>query len=551
MYTGGPTYTPQAARLVRFAGLVVPFVLFIYGLLVQYNLVETYRSLSSVGMNIPVFYGIMVSWFILSVVQYLRPSKTAIESMLRLLAYHFFAAVYLLLVTGIATPIVAFWIVLLIASSIYFGKNGLLLSVFWFICLTLIDVFFFSANDPTLISYNVLTLIAVSLSGLVAMSLSTSQEADQEALEQSKKQETIQRDRILTIVNNLTDAIMSTDINGVIRMYNAASLNLLDTNESLNGQQIDKILKLVDQDDKPVLMSKEFGKSASTKTRDDLNFTFSDGEEIRLEVTYSPIKSTFSRNKHAEGQEGYIIIMRDITKAKSLEEERDEFISVVSHELRTPITIVEGTLSNLQLMLEKNKKVDLKPNVDMAHDQTLYLAKMVNDLSTLSRAERGVADTPETISVGDLVKTMHERYSDEASAKSLHFDLDASPKLGQIHVSRLYVEELLQNFITNAIKYTKKGTVTLITTQNDKEVTFTVKDTGIGISKTDQAKVFEKFYRSEDYRTRETNGTGLGLYVAAKLSHKLHTHITLTSRLNHGSAFSFSLPLVPSTDKTV
>ena len=71
---------------------------------------------------------------------------------------------------------------------------------------------------------------------------------------------------------------------------------------------------------------------------------------------------------------------------------------------------------------------------------------------------------------------------------------------------------------------------------------FSIKDTGIGISKTDQAKIFEKFYRSEDYRTRETGGTGLGLYISAKLDRKLGTQIELKSRLNHGSEFSFEIP---------
>jgi len=71
-----------------------------------------------------------------------------------------------------------------------------------------------------------------------------------------------------------------------------------------------------------------------------------------------------------------------------------------------------------------------------------------------------------------------------------------------------------------------------------------VKDTGIGISKSDQQKIFQKFFRSEDYRTRETNGTGLGLYVARKLASKIGTKISFTSRLNHGSTFSFSLPVI-------
>jgi len=239
------------------------------------------------------------------------------------------------------------------------------------------------------------------------------------------------------------------------------------------------------------------------------------------------------------------MIIRDVTKQKSLEEERDEFISVVSHELRTPITIVEGTLSNVQVMVDRPEVPDQKALsgvLKTAHDQVLYLAKMVNDLSTLSRAERGVADEGEDIDVSELVHKLHDQYEKEAKARKLQLDLDLGPKLGSIHVSRLYVEELLQNFITNAIKYTKEGSIMVVVKQAKGEVTFAVKDTGIGISRGDQNKIFNKFYRSEDYRIRETSGTGLGLYVSAKLAHKLGTKINLSSRLNHGSTFSFSLP---------
>ena len=112
-----------------------------------------------------------------------------------------------------------------------------------------------------------------------------------------------------------------------------------------------------------------------------------------------------------------------------------------------------------------------------------------------------------------------------------------------VNESRLYLEELLQNFIANAFKYTHQGSVTIIAKRTKVTVRFTVSDTGIGISRSDQNKVFNKFYRSEDYRIRETNGTGLGLYVSTKLAHKLHTQIELKSRINHGSSFSFELPV--------
>jgi PAS domain S-box-containing protein len=338
---------------------------------------------------------------------------------------------------------------------------------------------------------------------------------------------------------------LSTDKKGIITVFNASSLSLLDTNDSLDGRYIDDVLKLTDQSNQHVSLFDSLSTTKGAVTREDLDLSYSDGEKIRLGLTYSPIRSSYSRTKKGETHDGFIIIMRDITKSKSLEEERDEFISVVSHELRTPITIVEGTISNVQVMMKHpdSTKQMLSDAIDMAHDQIVYLAKMVNDLSTLSRAERGVADAPEDIDVKEMVIKLHEEYSKEAADKGLHFNLDMGATLGHVSTSRLYLEEMLQNFITNAIKYTKKGTITFSVKQKLGIVRFAVKDTGIGISKSDQKKIYQKFYRSEDYRTRETSGTGLGLYVATKLSHKLGTKIELVSRLNHGSTFSFTLPV--------
>jgi signal transduction histidine kinase len=166
---------------------------------------------------------------------------------------------------------------------------------------------------------------------------------------------------------------------------------------------------------------------------------------------------------------------------------------------------------------------------------------MVNDLSTLSRAERGVADAFEVIDADNLVRELYTEYAPQAQAKGLSFDLDLSPKLGNVTASPLYLKELLQNFVTNAIKYTKEGGITVIVKKTGDKLSFNIKDTGIGMSKSDQAHVYEKFWRSEDYRTRETGGTGLGLYVAAKLAKKLGTKIEMNTRLNHGSTFGFTL----------
>ncbi len=353
-----------------------------------------------------------------------------------------------------------------------------------------------------------------------------------------------EHEEILTIVNNLADAVFSVDTSGIIRLHNAAGLNLLDTNTSITGKKLNDVFTLEDEDGKPVDLFKEVASVHTVTISDAFRMRFGD-DVMRLEFTYAPIRSSFTAKNPSGTQQGYVIIARDVTRLKSLEEERDEFISVVSHELRTPVTVAEGTISNAQLMLERkiSDTNALKESLNEAHQQVVYLAKMVNDLSTLSRAERGVAAEPEIIDVKELAHELYNEYHPEAKNAGLHLNLELDAHLGKVNVSRLYLHELLQNFITNSIKYTKEGHVTLGIHTHNHELLFEVSDTGIGISKSDQAKVFDKFYRSEDYRTRETSGTGLGLYVTKKLAKKMGTSITLKSRLNHGSSFSFTLPV--------
>lgn len=385
--------------------------------------------------------------------------------------------------------------------------------------------------------YSICIAIVSAVIGGVFMSERTKRRDHARATKLRLKQND-QREALLTIINGTTQAIFTVSSNGSIRIYNAALLSLIDTNQSLSGQKVDDVITLQDEKGEPVSLY-ELMRETTHFERDDLRLKFADGDEIRLHLSVNKIQTAFSSRHQNDGQ-GYVCIARDVTKQKSLEEERDEFISVVSHELRTPVTIAEGTISNVQYFLEHGadpKK--LSSSLKEAHEQVVMLANMINDLGTLSRADRGVGDQAEEIDVKELLETIYKKYQTAASKKGLTLNLDLSTKLGAVTTSHLYLEEMLQNFVTNSIKYTIKGSVTLGAKKVPGGVEFSVKDTGIGISKADIKHIFEKFYRSEDYRTRETAGTGLGLYVVAKLAHKLSTKIVVNSRLNHGSDFHF------------
>jgi len=541
MDKGGIEYNHEATRAVRIISVLVGPILALYSVLIVVGIIPSTHQVS------PLFAVTVASlWIGVSIYYYFVPAKNVADELIRLGLIHVLALIMFLFVIGFAQPLTPLFVLLFLASNLFLRRVGIAVSVALLVIAAGIDCAMLYQTYPTIVIENGLYVFSTIFLGLAVVAFVNAQETKRRALAHSQNRERLQYDRLLTIINNLTDAAFTTDEKGTILMYNAACLDLLDTNESLKSKNIGDLFSLTDTAKNSQSLVDILHDAKKATRRDDLNHTYSDGESVRLEITYAPIRSSFSLRKRKDELGGYILIMRDVTKQKSLEEERDEFISVVSHELRTPITIVEGTLSNLAVLMNRDEKASekiIKSSVLTAHDQVLYLAKMVNDLSTLSRAERGVADAPEAIDVAELLHTMHQRYEKDAEAHHLHLNLDIQPKLGTVMVSRLYIEELLQNFITNAIKYTKEGSVTIAASRHKDMVTFSVKDTGIGIGRTDQNNIFNKFYRSEDYRIRETNGTGLGLYVSTKLAHKLHTRIKLSSRLNHGSTFSFELPV--------
>jgi PAS domain S-box-containing protein len=355
------------------------------------------------------------------------------------------------------------------------------------------------------------------------------------------KKTDIEHERLTSLINSMADAVIAADENQKVVLYNGAALNLLDINKNLKGLEVRHLLKVIDKNGQTVDIETLISKTATQFTTRDLRLEYPDGERINLYLSIAPVHLGYGK----QGLRGHVILARDITREKSLEEERDEFISVVSHELRTPIAIAEGNISNTQFVVGKSADVSpaIKQSLQAAYEQIQFLASMINDLATLSRAERGKLTAEiENINAHDLLTELQNAYQKSAQEKGLQLIVKPDPHLEIMQSSKLYVKEILQNFITNAIKYTQEGSITVYAHQKKNGVMFEITDTGIGISKSDQAKVFDKFYRSEDYRTRQSSGTGLGLYVTLKLARMINAEVDLKSELNEGSTFSVFFP---------
>lgn len=350
----------------------------------------------------------------------------------------------------------------------------------------------------------------------------------------------IEHDRLTSLISSMADGVLAVDRFGKVVVYNGAALNILDLNSSILGKRLDDIINLTDANNQPVDVITYVRSIKIPTVNESMRLKYSDSSVISLYLSVSPVSQHFG-TAHLSG---YVLVLRDITREKSLEEERNEFISVVSHELRTPIAIAEGNLSNARYIADSSGDLEkIKAALHDSHEQILFLSAMINDLSTLSRAERGklVAEA-ESINVHQLLQDLAASYQESARKKGLKLETVIDPQLELLSSSALYVREILQNFITNAIKYTEKGSVVVEAKPRNGGVEFSITDSGIGISHADQEKIFDKFFRSEDYRTRQHSGTGLGLYITMKLARLIHADIDVTSKLNKGSTFTVFIP---------
>lgn len=463
---------------------------------------------------------------------------------------HLFVLAVVLLSGGLSSPYYPFFFILMLAVIATYGVAGFALALAAQVLITPILMAVKTVPLPAAPEFGfIIKLVFLIVFSLVAEQSVRSH--DKEHLLESRFSDRVEneRQRLLALINSLSSAVIATDEQGKVYLYNAAALEILNTNRDITGNIINVLLPLHDEKYTAVDLVELIKAQDRVLNRQDLVFVANDGSEIILDMTISPVHISNSQNRHWGG---YMLVFHDITKQKSLDEERDEFISVTSHELRTPLAIAEANLSTA--LLPGFAQIDPKALdlLNQAHQNVVFLSQLIQDLTTLSRAERGSLKLEKKlVNLHDLVQDLARDYQPQAEAKKLQFAATIDPDTKTVLTSEAELREILQNFLTNALKYTHEGTVRLVLEHHADHARVAVKDSGIGISATDKSKIFGKFYRSEDYRTRATGGTGLGLYITKKLAERLGFHIEFTSKLNHGSTFALIIPYHVTTDEAV
>jgi PAS domain S-box-containing protein len=239
---------------------------------------------------------------------------------------------------------------------------------------------------------------------------------------------------------------------------------------------------------------------------------------------------------------GYVVVARDETERKKLQDDKDGWIAQVSHELRTPLTPIKGFLHTLQRRDEQFTTEDRQKIYDVMLREEQRLEDLVNGLlQATSLDQRGLVVVPEIVDWSTVVTDQADLYRRNDPTRTI--TVTAGRKVGQVVADVNLATGILANLLSNALKYSPDGTPITITTSLDGDrVVTTVADEGPGIPPGDRERIFEKFTRLGDHLTRPQQGVGLGLYIARRSLDEMGGEIWCDERPGGGARFGFSLP---------
>lgn len=359
------------------------------------------------------------------------------------------------------------------------------------------------------------------------------------------------------VINAINDGVLAISKDGNIELINPSAQQIIGWEQGdalgLNWKSVLKLVasdgKEVDELENPISQSL----SKNQPAHSDKFFLLTSSEKrILVSVVSSPVGT--------DG-EGVIVVFRDITKEKAEEREQAEFISTASHEMRTPVASIEGYLGLALNPATANIDEKARDFITKAHESAQHLGRLFQDLLDISKVEDGrMKNNPKIININEFLKEIFEGLAPKANEKQLNYifapdtiDEGKEKSLQPIFYANIdpdHFREVTSNLIENAIKYTPSGDVTVDITGDDKQISISVKDSGIGIPAEDIPHLFQKFYRVDNSDTREIGGTGLGLYLSRRLAEAMSGNLRVESKYKGGSTFYLEIPRVSSAEAT-
>ena len=369
--------------------------------------------------------------------------------------------------------------------------------------------------------------------------------------------------RMTAIIDCMGDGVIAVDKDGLVNYMNSSAEQITGwKQEEALGAEFSKVFSLIDAETKkalpsPLTLVDDAGGSVGLFPGTML--VCRTGNCKYISASCAAIKD------NRGGKAGSAIVFRDITRKKKAEEQlrkakeeaeaasraKSEFLANISHEIRTPIN---GILGMIDLTLMTDLSEEQLENLLIAKNCANSLLSIINDILDFSKMDAGKIQIEYIpFALQDLVSEIARPHAVAARRKKLRLELDFSPQIPKyIKGDPNRLRQIIDNLLSNAVKFTEKGSITLSVRKTpagpgeEREwLLFSVKDTGIGIARKNMGKLFKSFSQIDSSTTRQFGGTGLGLVICKQLVEQQGGKIWVTSELQKGSTFSFTLPLVP------
>jgi two-component system phosphate regulon sensor histidine kinase PhoR len=333
------------------------------------------------------------------------------------------------------------------------------------------------------------------------------------------------------ILRSMTEGVVTVDSEGKVRRVNEAARQLLGISKAyVEGRAIAEIIN------HPEIQRFMEEASASMVPKTGTVMLRQDPETI-LDVYGSPL---FQDDGSSSGT---LIVLRDMTRVHKLENVRRDFVANVSHELRTPITSIKGFTETL-LEGAMHEPESLRKFLEIISKHAERLHAIFNDLLTLARLEAGSGDDQIQVStqkLSEIVREAIEACSSNALAKTISLSSSVTDDI-RVAVNPNLMQQAFVNLIDNAIKYSDSGASVSVSADREGEyVRCMVTDTGPGIEGSHLPRLFERFYRVDQGRSRQMGGTGLGLAIVKHIAQVHGGRVEVQSELGQGSIFSILL----------
>ena len=352
--------------------------------------------------------------------------------------------------------------------------------------------------------------------------------------EEAREIAEIERDKTLTMFENFPEGLMFFNNENKTALINPQINSFFNVNkEKLIGKGIKDLEKISSLSSLVAIL----GEKLSPVYKKELEIT----ENLILEISVLPIISL------AGEKIGTLVLLRNITREKIVEKLKTEFVTISAHQLRTPLSAIKWTIRML-LDGDVGKLTDEQTEfLKKAYQSNERMVNLINDLLNVTRIEEGrYLYNPEELDMIELIEKTIIPLKEIAERKNLKFEfLKPKEKEIKVRVDKEKISLAISNLVDNAINYTKEGKISIQFEYDskDKQVKFSVKDTGIGISEEQQKRLFSKFFRGINAIKAETEGTGLGLFIAKNIIEAHGGRIWFESEEGKGTTFYFTLPL--------